>query len=483
MMTKTAPVPFSELPVWINPPEAVEVEYRNALQSFSHKVIVLDDDPTGTQTVHDVPVYTDWSWETVSACFRDGSPVSYILTNSRSFTAARTEAAHRDIAGRIAKAAAQTGQSYVLVSRGDSTLRGHWPLETQTLAETLSAAEGVGFDGEVILPAFMEGGRFTFGNIHYVKDGDRLIPTGQSEFAGDATFGYRASALADWCEEKSGGLYPAEQCICVTLEDIRNLNIRKITAQLLEAENFTKVIVNAVCYEDLKVFCAACVAALQAGKRLLFRTAASWVKVLGGIQDRPLLSHEELVSDEAMGGILLVGSYVQKTTRQLEILRNSSLPLRYMEFRTALVLKKDELEIEVDRLVSEAEAWIRQGVSVAIHTTRTPLDTGELSKEMRLQTSVAISEAVTSVIRKLQVRPSFILAKGGITSSDVGVNGLRVKSARVMGQISPGIPVWMTGEESKFPHMPYVIFPGNVGEETTLRDVAEILIGTRHARL
>jgi len=180
---------------------------------------------------------------------------------------------------------------------------------------------------------------------------------------------------------------------------------------------------------------------------------------------------------------LLVGSYVQKTTRQLEILRNSSLPLRYMEFRTALVLKKDELEIEVDRLVSEAEAWIRQGVSVAIHTTRTPLDTGELSKEMRLQTSVAISEAVTSVIRKLQVRPSFILAKGGITSSDVGVNGLRVKSARVMGQISPGIPVWMTGEESKFPHMPYVIFPGNVGEETTLRDVAEILIGTRHARL
>ena len=435
------------------------------------------------QTVHGIPVYTDWSYETILACFQNEYPVSYILTNSRSFTAAQTEVVHRDIAIRIAEAAAQTNQEYVLVSRGDSTLRGHWPLETQTLAETLCSTEGKRLDGEVILPAFMEGRRFTFGNIHYLKDGEWLIPAGQSEFANDVTFGYQSSALADWCAEKSKGLYPADQCICIALEDIRALNIEKITSQLIEAKNFAKIIVDAVCYQDLKVFFCAYAKAVQTGKRLLFRTAASWVKILGGILDRPLLSHEELVSDTMLGGIVLIGSYVQKTTRQLEMMENSNLPLRYMEFQVACVQDPKDLAAEVERIVSEAETWIRAGISVVIYTSRTRLDSAGASGEARLQTSVAISEAVTGIIGKLRVRPSFILAKGGITSSDVGVKALRVKRAQVMGQISPGIPVWMTGEESKYPHMPYVIFPGNVGEETTLRDVAEILMGSRSTRL
>lgn len=483
MMDRAAPVPISELPVWADPPEAVEVLYRNALQSFSHKVIVLDDDPTGTQTVHGVPVYTDWSQESVLECFRDSSPVSYILTNSRSFTAAQTESVHRDIARRIAKAAAETKRKYVLVSRGDSTLRGHWPLETQVLAETLSDVEGVSFDGEVILPAFMEGRRFTFGDVHYVQDSDQLIPAGQSEFARDVTFGYRSSTLTDWCEEKSGGLHPAAQCISIALEDIRALNIEKIATQLIGAKSFAKIIVNAVCYQDLKVFFGAYAKALRAEKQFLFRSAASWVKVLGGISDRPLLSHEELVSDETLGGIVLIGSYVQKTTRQLEMLQNSDLPLRYMEFHAGLVQEKECLAGEVDRIVSGVETWIRQGISVVIYTSRTLLDGEGMSKETQLQNSVAISEAVTSIVGRLQVRPSFILAKGGITSSDVGVKGLRIKRAQVMGQVGYGIPVWMTGAESKFPHMPYVIFPGNVGEETTLREVAEILMGSHTTRL
>ncbi len=71
---------------------------------------------------------------------------------------------------------------------------------------------------------------------------------------------------------------------------------------------------------------------------------------------------------------------------------------------------------------------------------------------------------------------SFIVAKGGITSSDVGTKALRVRKATVMGQIKPGIPVWQTDENSKFPFMPYVIFPGNVGGVTTLREAMEKLI-------
>ena len=67
--------------------------------------------------------------------------------------------------------------------------------------------------------------------------------------------------------------------------------------------------------------------------------------------------------------------------------------------------------------------------------------------------------------------------KGGITSSDVGTKALAVKKARVLGQIQPGIPVWQTGAESRFPGTPYVIFPGNVGEDGTLKAAAEVLLG------
>ena len=477
MMKMYPTLPLADLPLWQEVPAAVETMYREALAVFDRKVIALDDDPTGIQTVHGVNVYTDWTQERLLDCFRDNDSISFILTNSRSFTAAQTETVHRDIAERVCRAAAETGRDYVLISRGDSTMRGHWPLETQTLAEAIAQESGRRFDGEVILPFFKEGGRFTFGNVHYVKDSETLVPAGETEFAKDATFGYTASGLDDWCEEKTGGTCRAEDCICIALEDIRALDVEKIAAQLIGAKNFAKVIVNAVCYEDLKVFCAAYVKALAAGKEFLFRTAAGWTKILGGISDKPLLTRDELISGSAYGGIVLVGSHVNKTTLQLQHLRESGLPIHFEEFDATLVAEDGGLEREVARVIAIAEARIQKGESVGVYTTRKRIDPAHLNSEQRLQMSVAISDAVTSIIGKLTVRPAFIVAKGGITSSDVGVKALQVKKAKVMGQIMPGIPVWMTGAESKFPDMPYVIFPGNVGEVRTLTDVVRVLMG------
>lgn len=476
-MNTYIPLPLKQLPLWETPPEAVQDLYQSALAGFSRKIIVLDDDPTGIQTVHGVHVYTDWSYEHILDCFRDDAVISYILTNSRSFTSEHTKRVHREIAENICRAAAQTGRNVVLISRGDSTLRGHWPLETQALAETLAASGRKRFDGEVIIPFFPEGGRFTFGNVHYVREEDSLIPASETEFARDATFGYLSSNLTDWCEEKTDGAHKAGSCICITLEDIRSLNVGKITAQLMAAKNFTKIIVNAVCYEDLKVFCAAYLEALSAGKEFLFRTAAAWPKILGGITDKALLTHHELVADTSCGGVILVGSYVSKTTQQLENLKNSGLPIRFVAFDAALVTEEHGLVREASRVVSVVEESILQGTSVCVYTTRKRIEPESLSREQRLQMSVAISDAVSSVIGNLSVRPSFIVAKGGITSSDVGVKALRVRRAIVMGQIMPGIPVWMTGEESKFPYMPYVIFPGNVGDIATLTNISKILMG------
>ena len=112
-----------------------------------------------------------------------------------------------------------------------------------------------------------------------------------------------------------------------------------------------------------------------------------------------------------------------------------------------------------------------------VYTRRDRLDLDTDDADRQLEISVKISDAVTSVIARLSVQPRFIIAKGGITSSDVGTKALRVRKAMVMGQIAPGIPVWMTGPESKFPGMPYVIFPGNVGADDTLRRAVEILTG------
>lgn len=456
----------------------VQADLEAELAQSSHKVVVLDDDPTGVQTVHGVPVYTDWTLETLCQAFEEPGRMFFILTNSRGMTAADSEAAHREMAAAIHAAAKAQSKDYILISRSDSTLRGHYPLETKTLSDTLRALGEPPFDGEIIYPFFKEGGRFTLGNVHYVREGEKLVPAGQTEFARDRTFGYAASDLADWCEEKSGGSCRAKDVTCISLESLRALDYETIQAQLMAVQGFGKVIVNSADETDVKAFAVAYLRALQAGKRLMLRSAAAVTKVLGGVPDRPLLTRAELVPREnCSGGVVLIGSHVNKTTLQMEELRRCRGPLEFIQFDQHLVLQEGGLEGEVDRVVRLAQQHISAGRSVVVYTRRDRFDLPDAGPDEQLRVSVRISDAVTSIIGLLETRPNFIVAKGGITSSDVGTKALKVHRAMVMGQIRPGIPVWMTGPESRFPGMPYVIFPGNVGEKQTLREVVELLMG------
>lgn len=456
---------------------AIRKTYLQELSKLNRKIVVLDDDPTGIQTVHDVSVYTDWKLKTMEAGFREQNSMFFILTNSRGFTVDQTSEAHREIAHNIVAAAKNTDSDFMVISRGDSTLRGHYPLETQTLREVLESESGKTYDGEIIFPFFKEGGRYTIENIHYVKDGDQLIPAGQTEFAKDKSFAYHASDLTQWCEEKTQGAYRAKDVVSISLDDLRNFKIDQITTQLKSVTRFNKVIVNAIDYCDVEVFCIAFVRAVLAGKEFLFRSAAAVTKVLGGVSDKPLLTKEELVEPgNVNGGIVLVGSHVNKTTLQMEELRHCKFPIEFIVFNQHLVLVEGALMQEVERVVALAEEKIKAGQTVAIYTRRDRFDLPTDDADEQLRVSVAISDAVTSIVGKLTVRPNFIIAKGGITSSDVGTKALHVKRATVMGQIQPGIPVWMTGAESKFPNMPYIIFPGNVGETDTLRKAVELLM-------
>ena len=448
---------------------------KRELSEDFHKIVVLDDDPTGVQTVHDVSVYTDWSMESIAAGFREDNKVFYILTNSRGMTQEETETIHKEIGEAVVRVSKEQKKPFLLISRSDSTLRGHYPLETETLRACLEKG-GIHADGEIITPYFKDGGRFTIGNIHYVKQGDELVPAAETEFARDKTFGYTHSSLPEYIEEKTKGRYPAESVTCISLEDLRGLRLDQIEEQLMRAENFEKICVNAADDVDLTVFSIALYRAVRNGKYFIFRSAAGLVKVMGGISDRPLLTRTEMIRKESgKGGLVVVGSHTEKTTEQLsELLKlKTAVPIA---FDSDKVLEGEEaFAAEIRRCVKEEEQAILEGKTAVCYTRRKLLSFQGDTKEEALLRSLKISEGVQGLVSGLSVPPAFLIAKGGITSSDIGTKALKVRRAEVMGQILPGIPVWKTGPESRFPEIPYVIFPGNVGSETDLRRAVEIL--------
>ena len=301
------------------------------------KLVVLDDDPTGTQTVHGVDVLTDFSEESLASALADPRPCFYVLTNTRSLPAPEAAALVGRVAAHLSAAGASTGVDFAVASRSDSTLRGHF-------AEELSALEhGLGrpIDATIVVPAFFEGGRYTIDDVHYVADGEWLIPAAETEFARDATFGYRHSRLPDWIEEKTGGRIRAGEVRSIDLPTLRRTGgADTVRARLLELPRGAFVVVNAAAYSDLEVFVHGLLQAEAAGRRFLFRTAASFVRVRAGLLPQPLLRPSEVVIPGPAGGLVVVGSYIGKTTAQLEALLT--------------VTGTTGIELVVDRLAEEA---------------------------------------------------------------------------------------------------------------------------------
>lgn len=443
--------------------------YNDAMNNFNYKIVVLDDDPTGIQKVHGIHVYTNWEEESILDGFQSKQQMFFILTNSRAFSKEKTKQVHEDITNRVKKVSEKLNQPFIMISRSDSTLRGHFPLETETINKTL----GNKADGEILIPFFKEGGRYTINNVHYVEMNGQFVPAGETEFAKDRTFRFTKSDLTEYVEEKSAGAYKKEDVTAIALEDLRALNIDKITEQLVAVEDFHKVIVNAISDDDIKVFSVALEKALAQGKQFLFRTAASFTKVIGHVPDKALLSKEQMIlNEDASGGLIIVGSHVNKTTEQLkELLKLDSV--KPIEFNSDLVLDREKFEAEIQERIKELDENIKNGQTCAIYTKRKRLDLGEGMAEKELELSVNISNGLTKIIKSLTSKPKYIIAKGGITSSEIGTVALGVTKAEVLGQALPGIPVWKTDSSSKYPDMPYIIFPGNVGKVTDLQTIAK----------
>lgn len=449
-------------------PESLLPTIQQQLAVGQRSLIVLDDDPTGTQTVYDLPVLTEWTVETLGAELAQGTPTFYILTNSRSLPLPAAQELNTEIGRNLVAAAQSTGRDFAVVSRSDSTLRGHYPGET----DALTAAMGQQVDATLIIPFFLEGGRFTINDVHYVAEGDQLTPAAATPFAQDAAFGYRNSDLRAWVEEKTGGRVAAAAVASITIEDVRLGGPAAVAQKLLDLPAGAVCIVNCAGTRDMEVFVSGLLKAEAAGRHFLYRTAATFVQVRAGLAPRPPLTAADLALPATGGGLIVVGSYVPKSTTQLNALL-AQPDLVQVEVNVDALLDDGQQAGEVARTIAVTTAALQRGQDVVVYTSRR-LITG-VDAVSSLAIGQRVSASLVALVQGLGVRPRYLIAKGGITSSDLATKALGVKRALVRGQILPGIPLWEVGTESRYPGLLYIVFPGNVGGDDALVQAREKL--------
>jgi uncharacterized protein YgbK (DUF1537 family) len=437
---------------------------RQEFMRSGKTLVVLDDDPTGTQTSYEVTVLTQWPVSLLVEELSKKPPVLFVLTNTRSLTEQAAVQLTREVGRNLRQAVQESGRQIVAISRSDSTLRGHFPAEVEAMAQALDLEGAV----TIILPAFLEGGRVTIGDVHYIREQQQLVPVADTPFARDAVFGYAHSNLRQWVEEKTRGRVKAAQVVSCSLEDIRLGGPQAVCEKLTTCPAGATAIVNACSYKDLEVFVLGVLMAEKAGQRFIFRTSASFVPIRAGMAAGKLfLPRKEQVAS-AHGSLVVVGSYVPKTTSQLAFLLAQGSH-ESIEVNVSALLHAPDMAADAAAIIRQTDQWLAAGKDVVVHTSR-QLETGQ-DAASNLQINSLVSGFLVDILRGLSVRPAFVVAKGGITSSDLATKGLQAVRARVLGQVIPGVPVWQMDPQSKFPGLIYVVFPGNVGDEGALAEV------------
>jgi uncharacterized protein YgbK (DUF1537 family) len=455
------------------------------------RVVLLDDDPTGTQTIADLPVLTSWSVADLQWALQQPTTGFFVLTNTRSLSETDAAERNRQVVDALHQAAEAEQVSYVLASRSDSTLRGYFPLETDVLSREL-AARGTVVDGVVICPAYVEPGRLTIDSLHWTRTPDGMIPVSQSEFARDASFGYRSSDLRDWVEEKTAGRIPRDEVATITLTDIRVGGPDRVGEILAGLRNGQPVVVDTVEDADQQVVVLALVRAEADGRNFIYRIGPSFVRARTGQHATPPADPQRLReifaprpadSDErrpaTKHGLIAVGSHVGLTTRQLDRLRDRGKIIE-LELEVPTLLDDSARDRHVSDTAGQAAKALQNNDAdsdIVIRTSRTLVTGSDAVSSLVIARTV--SAALVGTVREIvsQVRPAFVLAKGGITSSDTATEGLGIRRAWCRGTMLPGIiSLWepVTGPALG---IPYIVFAGNVGDDNALAAVVDTLRG------
>lgn len=445
-----------------------KTEYIGELpwESFSpnQSIIILDDDPTGCQTVSNVPLFFNWEKRGIAEALKKEVPLFFILTNSRSLDENGAAELLSDVLSNIKDAEMECQRKCLVISRSDSTLRGHYPLEPSMIADHLELKNPV----QCLIPAFFQGGRFTIDDVHYVKEGEYLIPASETQFAKDASFGFSESDLKKYVEEKTNGSIKHNEVLSFSIDDLRSGGPGYVYEKLIHSRE--KVcIVNAISQKDMDVFALASRRAINEGKNIVFRIAASFINSFAGLPVADLLKPGDLIDQNNHGILYIVGSYVKKSSDQLQHLLENNKLVKF-ELDVEKLIQGDVLEVFSENISKEIE----RGRDCVLFTARR-LITGHTATE-NLNIGSKVSGFISETVNRLSVPPSVIITKGGITSHVVARDGMEIKDAMVVGQILPGVPV-IKPNQGKFENTAQVIFPGNVGETNALTLIYEKLKG------
>ncbi len=489
---------------------------------------VLDDDPTGSQAVHDVQVVTVLEEDAYAAAFGGPAATCFVLTNTRSLDEPAAVDMN-DLAARgLIATAERTGARVQLISRSDSTLRGHVMAEVAALQSVRRDLSGRGFDGVLLVPAFLEAGRVTAADVHWARIGGDLLPVGETEFARDSAFGYRASDLRDFVAEKSNGAIRPGDVRSISLTDIRLGGPSRVRDLLAGVRNTTWVVVNATEYSDLDTVACGVLLAERAGSSFLFRTGPSFVRALLGMGPKAPLRGEQIWSPGSFPGdspgpsaggrpgghgLVVAGSHVGQTSRQVAALQARG-GVTGVELDVPALVRGDDVTGPAARRVADALGRS----DVLLYTSRTVVPGRDRADSLAI--ARAVSAALSRIVRETlsaspaspaspagpagptspadpaspagptnpagptsPTGPAWIVAKGGITSHDVAVHGLGIRRAEVTGQLFPGV-ISVFSPLDAAPEAigrPYVVFAGNVGDEETLGQVVAILNGEQEA--
>ncbi|MDZ8064505.1 MAG: four-carbon acid sugar kinase family protein [Nostoc sp. DedQUE08] len=431
------------------------------------KIIVLDDDPTGSQTVHSCLLLMHWDVETLRRGLQDDSPIFFVLTNTRALTPESAASVTKEVCHNLKIALKAEGiDDFLVVSRSDSTLRGHYPIETDAIAQELGP-----FDAHFLVPAFFEGGRITRDSVHYLMIAGVPTPVHETEFARDSVFSYHHSYLPKYVEEKTQGRIRAEVVERFLLADIRAGSLER----LLQLHGNQCAVVDGETQDDLNRFAVDILAAASQGKRFLFRSAASILTAIAALPPQPIAA-ENMAQYVRQGkpGAVIVGSHVKKTTQQLEALLQLEGTVGIEVNVARLLDDANQSAALLTEIQESTQAANKAGKTPVVYTSRQELNFKDV--KTRLEFGEKVSGLLMDIVRSLPSDIGFLISKGGITSNDVLSTGLALTSARLLGQILAGCSMVLTpSDHPQFPDLPVVLFPGNVGDADALGTVYQRL--------
>ena len=459
------------------------------------KIVVLDDDPTGSQTVHSCPLLLQWDRASLLEGLAHPSPLLFVLANTRALApdaaALRVQEIARALKEAMAELDAATGPDapgidhWLIVSRGDSTLRCHFPVEVDGLEAELGP-----FDATFLVPAFLQGGRTTVAGVHLLHG----EPVHTSAFGRDGLFGYGISFLPDWVAEKTAGRIPADQVELVGLEELDAAE-QGLLQRLAGLEGNRCVAVDAERPQQLGALAAA-VRELTAPsaaepwgrpRRFLSQSAASWIEALAQLPPQPLapagLAQLRRVdgSGGPLPGLVLVGSHVPLADAQLEVLL-AEPGCGGVEIAVAKLARVLEGPVPLEMLASLEQAWLQQLESV-LAAGQTPVlftSRGELacrSAAERRRLGLELAALMARLAAALAPQLGYLISKGGITTHTLLADGLGLARVELQGQLLPGLSLVLTPSDGQVPGLPVLTFPGNLGDSETLRAAWWLLEG------